>query len=210
MDQLISAWLLWSDGKLPDSYLLWNVELLWWARYGKILQAIGVISIIIEIIGEKRIKIASEKVIYFLKNKKISSIKKIINNTPEIEISGFKEYNHKKKSIIILVSLYVIYNTTIYIFHVNNIDAMSNIFLIIIIILFYSPVYVILVWSSFYIINFLITLFYAVLAFFLWFFNKIVINFFLYVFAHKNPRLIYNIFILLCFIVGIHFDFLSS
>lgn len=56
MGALATAWELWSTGKLPDSHVLWGLEIFWWGRIGKVLQAFALVTVVVEIIGPVRLR----------------------------------------------------------------------------------------------------------------------------------------------------------
>ncbi len=56
MGELVDAWTLWSSEKLDDAHLLWGLEIFWWGRIGKLLQTFAVLTIVVEIVGEHRLR----------------------------------------------------------------------------------------------------------------------------------------------------------
>ena len=53
---LIEAWRIWFSGDLADDILLWGISILWWERIGKLMQVVGAVTILAEIIGPQRIR----------------------------------------------------------------------------------------------------------------------------------------------------------
>jgi hypothetical protein len=53
---LIEAWRIWLSGLPTDTLSLWGLEILWWGRVGKVLQFVGALSIIAEIVGVPRLR----------------------------------------------------------------------------------------------------------------------------------------------------------
>lgn len=53
---LFGAWRIWMSGELDHMLILWGFPLYWWARVGKILQFIGALTVIAEIIGAERLR----------------------------------------------------------------------------------------------------------------------------------------------------------
>jgi hypothetical protein len=47
---------VWSTGRSTDTLVLFGLSMVWWGRIGKILQVIGGVLVVSEIIGEERIK----------------------------------------------------------------------------------------------------------------------------------------------------------
>ena len=50
------AWTLWFSNQLTSDATIWGVSLLWWGRLGKILQFVGGVTVVAEIIGPHRIR----------------------------------------------------------------------------------------------------------------------------------------------------------
>lgn len=50
------AWTLWFSNQLSSDVTIWGVSLLWWGRLGKILQFVGGVTVVAEIIGPERIR----------------------------------------------------------------------------------------------------------------------------------------------------------
>jgi hypothetical protein len=55
-NELILAWTQWQLGRLPDELILWGQTIRWWARIGIIVQLVGALTIIVEIIGPAKIR----------------------------------------------------------------------------------------------------------------------------------------------------------
>ncbi len=53
MDDLVSVWSIWAEGGKPTT--LWGVEILWWGRIGNIIQFVGALMVIAELIGPERL-----------------------------------------------------------------------------------------------------------------------------------------------------------
>lgn len=53
---IVEAWALWLAGNLPPNAMLWGISIFWWGRFGKMMQLIGGITIIADIIGPERIR----------------------------------------------------------------------------------------------------------------------------------------------------------
>lgn len=53
---IVDAWVLWLSGHLSPDLMIWGVSIFWWGRLGKIMQAIGAITIIADIIGPEKIR----------------------------------------------------------------------------------------------------------------------------------------------------------
>lgn len=53
---IFAAWKLWLSGHLPSDTMIWGVSVFWWGRLGKIMQFIGAITIIADIIGPEKIR----------------------------------------------------------------------------------------------------------------------------------------------------------
>lgn len=53
---IIEAWTQWFSGHLPSDATIWGVSIFWWGRIGKIMQAIGGVTIIADIIGPEKIR----------------------------------------------------------------------------------------------------------------------------------------------------------
>jgi len=56
MEALLKLWSLWWWGQLPADSMLWGMNLVYWARIGKLAQFIGGVTIIADIIGPERIR----------------------------------------------------------------------------------------------------------------------------------------------------------
>lgn len=53
---LLEAWQVWLSGQPTNELILWGVSIFWWGRIGKILQTVGFVTLIAEIIGPERIR----------------------------------------------------------------------------------------------------------------------------------------------------------
>jgi hypothetical protein len=53
---LFEAWHQWAHGQLAPTTILWGHQLFWWARAGKVAQAMGGLTIVAEIIGPERLR----------------------------------------------------------------------------------------------------------------------------------------------------------
>lgn len=53
---IFTAWKLWLTGDLPSDVMIWGVSIFWWGRIGKIMQFVGAITIVADIIGPERIR----------------------------------------------------------------------------------------------------------------------------------------------------------
>lgn len=53
---IFAAWKLWLAGHLPSDVIIWGVSVFWWGRLGKIMQLIGAITIVADIIGPEKIR----------------------------------------------------------------------------------------------------------------------------------------------------------
>jgi hypothetical protein len=51
----LQAWDAWGRHKLTQDLFLWHVQLFWWGRIGKMLQLLGALTVIAELIGYKRL-----------------------------------------------------------------------------------------------------------------------------------------------------------
>jgi hypothetical protein len=58
---ILAAWALWSEGHLPEHVLLWGQPIYFWERVGKILEFIGALVVIIDLLGPERIRRLGEK-----------------------------------------------------------------------------------------------------------------------------------------------------
>lgn len=61
---LFSAWALWFQGIELKDATLWGITFIWWARLGLILQFIGALTIIVDIVGHKKIREFGKKLKY--------------------------------------------------------------------------------------------------------------------------------------------------
>ena len=62
MTELFDLWALWSSGPLPhETTFLWGLPLWWWERVGTVVQVIAILGLIFEIIGERRLAKAAER-----------------------------------------------------------------------------------------------------------------------------------------------------
>ena len=52
----LEAWSRWLNGESVSNYILWNAQILWWGRMGKLVSAISALTIITEIIGPTRLR----------------------------------------------------------------------------------------------------------------------------------------------------------
>lgn len=52
----LEAWLKWSSGEKLESYVLWGISILWWARFGKIIQFLGGFVVVLDLIGPQRLR----------------------------------------------------------------------------------------------------------------------------------------------------------
>lgn len=53
---VVEAWTLWFSGHLSPDLTLWGVSVFWWGRLGKIMQFVGAITIVADIIGPEKIR----------------------------------------------------------------------------------------------------------------------------------------------------------
>lgn len=53
---IFDAWTSWLSGHLSPNATIWGVSIFWWGRIGKIMQVIGAITIIADIIGPEKIR----------------------------------------------------------------------------------------------------------------------------------------------------------
>lgn len=53
---IVKAWALWLSGNLPPNAMLWGISIFWWGRFGKMMQLVGAITILADIIGPERIR----------------------------------------------------------------------------------------------------------------------------------------------------------
>ena len=58
MQELLDAWAIWWTGQRID--VLWGVKALWWGRIGQILQLVGALMIVAEIVGADRLRRISD------------------------------------------------------------------------------------------------------------------------------------------------------
>lgn len=74
---IVQAWALWLTGHLSPHLTLWGVSIFWWGRLGKMMQFVGAVTIIADIIGPEKIRrfgtalqsiITPTNLIQFLKN----------------------------------------------------------------------------------------------------------------------------------------------
>ena len=56
------AWSFWWSGQKVDEMQMWGLSLLWWGRIGKLLQFIGGLIVIFDLIGSVKLNNAAEKV----------------------------------------------------------------------------------------------------------------------------------------------------
>lgn len=50
------AWAAWLAGQQLSGHVLWGVSMVWWGRIGDILQAMGALTVLAEIIGADRLR----------------------------------------------------------------------------------------------------------------------------------------------------------
>jgi hypothetical protein len=74
---IVEAWTHWLSGDLPPTATFFGVSIFWWGRLGKIMQGIGAVTIVADIIGPEKIRsfgtslhtaITPANLIYFLKD----------------------------------------------------------------------------------------------------------------------------------------------
>lgn len=53
---IFEAWKLWLTDHLPSDVIIWGVNVFWWGRLGKMMQFVGAITIIADIIGPEKIR----------------------------------------------------------------------------------------------------------------------------------------------------------
>ncbi|HEY9699447.1 MAG TPA: hypothetical protein V6D10_19470 [Trichocoleus sp.] len=53
---IVQAWTLWLSGHLSSHATIWGVSIFWWGRLGKMMQFVGAITIIADIIGPEKIR----------------------------------------------------------------------------------------------------------------------------------------------------------
>lgn len=53
---LLEAWRLWSEGKSLTDYELWGLSILWWGRAGKVIQFLGGLTILLDLLGPERLR----------------------------------------------------------------------------------------------------------------------------------------------------------
>lgn len=103
MEGWLAAWGIWLGGqKLEDSFVLWGHTIIWWNRFGQILQLFAALIVISEIIGQNNLRLFGVKYL----NESISY--KFAKRTHENKIiEGIKMW------ILIIISLFNIYNAEI-------------------------------------------------------------------------------------------------
>lgn len=52
---LFDAWRLWWEGHSVLDLELWGLEITWWGRIGKVLQFVGALTVVLDIIGPERL-----------------------------------------------------------------------------------------------------------------------------------------------------------
>ncbi len=88
------AWKHWFDGETIGQMKLWGVSIFWWGRIGKLLQFLGGITIIAEIIGVTRLRKFGESLHRIVTMRKI---KMQIKDSCYFIISMWKYFVSKKK-----------------------------------------------------------------------------------------------------------------
>jgi hypothetical protein len=68
---LFEAWHNWLSGHLDPELSLWGIRLFWWARIGKILQIVGAVTVVVDIIGPRRLRRLGTQL------KKLSAVRKL-------------------------------------------------------------------------------------------------------------------------------------
>lgn len=53
---LWDAWRVWLDGRPTADFQLFGVRVLWWARFGKIGEFVGALTVVLDIIGPTRLR----------------------------------------------------------------------------------------------------------------------------------------------------------
>lgn len=53
---IFDAWTLWLSGRLSPNLTLWGVSIFWWGRFGKIMQVVGAVTIVADIVGPEKIR----------------------------------------------------------------------------------------------------------------------------------------------------------
>lgn len=53
---IVEAWTRWLSGELSPHVTIWGVSIFWWGRLGKIMQFVGAITIVADIIGPEKIR----------------------------------------------------------------------------------------------------------------------------------------------------------
>ncbi len=51
---LWELWREWASGNSTLEFELWGVEMVWWGRIGKILQLLGALTVLVEVVGTER------------------------------------------------------------------------------------------------------------------------------------------------------------
>ncbi len=52
---LWDLWQEWASGNSTLGFELWGVEMVWWGRIGKILQLVGALTVLVEVVGTERL-----------------------------------------------------------------------------------------------------------------------------------------------------------
>jgi hypothetical protein len=71
---LFETWHNWRSGHLDPELVLWGIRLLWWARVGKILQIIGAVTVLVDIIGPRKLRRMGKRL------KELSAVQKLKDN----------------------------------------------------------------------------------------------------------------------------------
>ena len=55
MEELLVAWSVWLQGRSPAELPLWGHQVFWWARFGKVLELVAGLTVVLEIVGAQRL-----------------------------------------------------------------------------------------------------------------------------------------------------------
>lgn len=53
---VVEAWSLWLSGRLSPNTIILGISIFWWGRLGKVMQFVGAVTIIADIIGPEKIR----------------------------------------------------------------------------------------------------------------------------------------------------------
>lgn len=122
---IVKAWALWLSGNLPPNAMLWGISILWWGRFGKVMQFVGAITIIADIIGPERIRgfgaslqstITSIVLMQYLKDCfewyvvifRQTLMKEYNDETPSTESSGSRQLDILNYLISFILTIFVV------------------------------------------------------------------------------------------------------